>query len=285
MERNAARSREKQAQRQEAALAELAEARRFLVEQKALFAEIGVTVQAQYDWGVKFQVGDTLVIDLGNAVFARVLKRVLERGGETHASVVELVQDHYPVLQLTARGTTQGQVQKQEQEAGAAQEGSATAILGVSTGAVQSKPVTVTQEQEQEAGAAQAVPETAILGVSTGAVQEAPATVTKKETRKQRARRVKRENKEKDPPSMGVEPSAQVDAQVPANEAEMRVKFYEREIARAAAELAAAQAQGPPNVGVDSAAQVGAQVRESEAELPATQEAGTAENGPVTAIQ
>ena len=52
---------------------EQAEARRILVGQADLFAEVGVAVTAMGAWGVQFQVGDNLVVDQGDVAFARMV--------------------------------------------------------------------------------------------------------------------------------------------------------------------------------------------------------------------
>jgi hypothetical protein len=136
---------------------------------------------------------------------------------------------------------------------------------------VQNAPAAVAQGQKQEAGAAQERPATASLEVNTGAALRAPVTVTQKETRKQRARRAKREKRGEVSPNIGVETTAQdVDAQVLKNEADRLAGAHEgSELARAAEAAmeeaaaqveATAQAESHPSMGVENTAQVEAQV-------------------------
>jgi hypothetical protein len=138
---------------------------------------------------------------------------------------------------------------------------------------VQNAPAAVAQGQKQEAGAAQERPATASLEVNTGAALRAPVTVTQKETRKQRARRAKREKRGEVSPNIGVETTAQddiVDALVLKNEADRLAGAHEgSELARAAEAAmeeaaaqveATAQAESHPSMGVENTAQVEAQV-------------------------
>jgi hypothetical protein len=105
MEQSGTRARNR-AQKEEQLEEDLARARMFIVGQRALFAGVGVTVQAMGDWGVKFQVGDNLVIDRGDVRFARMVNREIVRGCDVNARLLELVQDHYNIgaeLQVTTK--------------------------------------------------------------------------------------------------------------------------------------------------------------------------------------
>ena len=96
MEQSGARARDR-AQREEQLEEDLARARMFIVGQRSLFAGVGVTVQAMGDWGVKYQVGDNMVIDRGDVRFARMVNRLIVRGCDVNARLLELVQDQYNI--------------------------------------------------------------------------------------------------------------------------------------------------------------------------------------------
>ena len=107
MERSRGCARDRAAQKEELLQLEedLARGRMFIVGQRALFAGVGVTVQAMGDWGVKYQVGDNMVIDRGDVSFARMVNREIVRGCDINARLLELVQDQYNIgaeLQVAA---------------------------------------------------------------------------------------------------------------------------------------------------------------------------------------
>ena len=80
---------------------EQAEARRILVGQAVLFAEVGVAVTAMGAWGVQFQVGHNLVVDQGDVAFARMVTRLVrgeERREVVRARLAELTLDEYGLV-------------------------------------------------------------------------------------------------------------------------------------------------------------------------------------------
>jgi len=270
MGRSSAREREdRAAQREDKIQREGIEARQFLVTQRHWFAEIGVSVRAMGTWGVRFEVGDNVIIDNGNVTFVRMAQRVLKSGEQVNVRLTELVQDQYQTLDL---GTTN------ERAAEAAREAPETALAAVVAGAVRANGTAtgtaqgqktaahvhgesagtargepVTADQIESAGTAQRVPVTADQIVLTGTAQAVTvAQVREKETRTQRKRRMKRDSR--------------LATEQPPSHEEDRAQAMQVLLDRARAMQVQAQ-QPPPcrSHEVEAAAQVVSAVREDQA--------------------